>query len=196
MNRPWTEASLAVEGRAWVFGDNISTDLIMPSRGLRASIPGRSAVDWCFHANRPGWAAEVSPGDLVFAGRNFGCGSGRAAPDVLRDCGISGIVAASVARTFFRNAISIGLPVMICPAVVGQVREGQILRVDFHNGLVTDSDGREFVGEALPADSPPAQILAAGGFEPFLRTVLTMSAEERSVLLGLAVTTDSPEEQS
>jgi 3-isopropylmalate/(R)-2-methylmalate dehydratase small subunit len=164
----------AIEGRVWVFGDNVNTDVMMP--GALALVPGggqRRPELWCFHATRPGWAELVRPGDLIVGGRNFGCGSGRNVPALLRKLGIQAVVADSFARTFFRNAINMALPVLECEGCRDAAREGERIRVDVESGLLHNlSRGSCLRGTPLPPESPPAQILRAGGFEPFLSALL------------------------
>ena len=101
---------------------------------------------------RPGFAEKVKPGDLIVAGRNFGCGSSREqAPRVLKELGISCIVAKSFARIFFRNAVNVGLPVIECPEAAESADEGDIVEVDLSKGIVRNlSKGLEFRARPLP----------------------------------------------
>jgi len=160
------------QGRVWKFGDNISTDLIMPGSQVLANplLSDEEAAKFCMWANRPGWAQQVQRGDIIVAGRNFGCGSSRPAPRMLKALGISVVVADSIARLFFRNSIHLGFPVLICPGVSQAFEEGDIAEVDLETGQVRNlTRGTVLQGEALPKDSPPYQILKAGGLEPFLK---------------------------
>ena len=168
------DALAPIRARTWTFGDKISTDLMMPgSRVLAGDLQGRPAHHWCFEAIRPGWAEQVRQGDVIVAGRNFGCGSGRDPSPLLRTLGIAAVVADSFARSFFRNAINSALPVLICPGVRAVFHDGDLLFADLETGLVrNETRGMELRGEALPAESPPMQILRAGGFEPFIRAKL------------------------
>jgi 3-isopropylmalate/(R)-2-methylmalate dehydratase small subunit len=166
---------MTVAGRAWCFGAGVSTDLIMPGPQVLAGHgAGRPPEQWCFEAIRPGWAAAVRPGDIIVAGANFGCGSARNSAPLLKKLGISAVVADSVARTFFRNAVNTALPVLTCAGVSRLVSDGDRLRVDVTRGTVTnETTGRHALGEPLPPGSPPMQILAAGGFHGFLELVRT-----------------------
>jgi 3-isopropylmalate/(R)-2-methylmalate dehydratase small subunit len=131
---------------------------------------------------RPGWAArEVRPGDLIFAGTNFGCGSSRPAPRILaRDLGLSCVVAESFSRLFQRNAVNIGFPVLICPGIASFAQEGDFVEVHFDTGKVRNvARGTEIVGEPYPQDSPPGQLLRLGGLEPFLAKWLEEHPEAR-----------------
>ncbi|QMU67193.1 3-isopropylmalate dehydratase [Streptacidiphilus sp. P02-A3a] len=165
--------SLIRAGRAWCFGDHISTDLMMPgAQVLAGNDEGRPAHLWCFEAVRPGWAMLVEPGDLIVAGRNFGCGSGRNGAQLLRKLGIGAVVADSVSRAFFRNAVNAALPVMDCPGVSDLVSEGDRLVLDVVAGTVgNETTERTLRSEPMPLDSPPMQILLAGGFDPFVALV-------------------------
>lgn len=170
-----------IKGRVWKFGDNISTDLLMP--GFAAlSDPNMSpeeSAKYCMYSNRPDWSAQVRPGDIIIAGRNFGCGSSRPGSKVLRTLGISLVVAESMSRIFFRNSINLGLAVMTCPGVFNTIEEGEEIEVDLNTGRITSlTTGRTINGEALPAGSPPEQILQAGGLIPMLEKELSQQHEE------------------
>jgi 3-isopropylmalate/(R)-2-methylmalate dehydratase small subunit len=157
---------MILEGNVWKFGDSINTNLMMP--GSRMTV--EESAPRCMMANRPEWAAQVRKGDIIIAGRNWGCGSSRPAESVLKLLGISAVVADSMGRIFFKNAINRGLPVLICPGVSQIFAEGDRARVNVETGEVMNlSKGTQVRGEALPADSPPMQILLAGGLEAFMR---------------------------
>ena len=161
------------EGKIWKFGDNISTDLIMPGSEVLAN-PDLSDKDaarnYCMRANRPGWNTQVQKGDILVAGHNFGCGSSRPAARLLKALGISIVLADSMSRLFFRNAVNIGLPVLICDGVSKLFEEGNTARIDLASGEIDNlSAGTRIQGEALPAGSPPAEILKAGGLKSFMQ---------------------------
>ena len=167
---PRVEFTGRFEGRVWFFGDNISSDLMMPGAAVlaRPGISEQEAAKFCMEANRPGWAMQVQPGDILVAGKNFGCGSSRSAPRVLRSLGIAAVVAESLARLFFRNAVNAGLPILSCPDVRQMFTEGDIAQVDIEAGEVKNLiRGLTAQGEPMPADSPPMQILSAGGLNAF-----------------------------
>ncbi len=171
------------EGKVWKFGDSINTDLMMPGTEVLAR-PGLSDVEvarYCMSANRPGWASQVGKGDIIIAGRNWGCGSSRPAARLFKTLGISIIVADSMSRLFFRNAVNIGMPVLICEGVSEAFDEGDLAKVNLATGEVTNlTKGITLKGEALPADSPPAQILKAGGLDAFMQQELAQSKSGRS----------------
>jgi 3-isopropylmalate/(R)-2-methylmalate dehydratase small subunit len=175
--------SLTRSGRVWNFGDNISTDLIMPGSVLWGHVTTPAERKAAIMPNRPGWAAnQVRPGDVILAGSNFGCGSSRPAPRILvRDLALSCVVADSFSRLFQRNALNIGFPVLICPGISSFADEGQMVEVHFDSGQVRNlTTGKEIVGEPYPADSPPGQLLRLGGLRPFLERWLDQHPEVRT----------------
>ncbi|MBI4331036.1 MAG: 3-isopropylmalate dehydratase [Chloroflexi bacterium] len=163
------------QGKIWKFGDNISTDLLMP--GFSHGKPPRERASFCMHANRPEFAAKVAPGDVIVAGRNFGCGSSRPAASNLMTLGISCVVAESFARLFFRNSINMGFPLLYCPGVQGAFAEGDTLQVDFRTGEVRNAS----TGKILPAEPLPQiamDILDAGGVVALLKKEYSRSNDE------------------
>ena len=161
---------LLFQGKVWKFGDNISTDLMMPGLVYSRMASDQDIAKYCMSGNRPGWVEQVRPGDIIVARRNFGCGSSRPAPRMLKNLGISVVVAESMSRLFFRNAVNVGFPVLICPGVYEAFEEGELAQVNAETGEVNNLT-RETVlrGEALFPGTPPYQILKAGGLEPLLR---------------------------
>lgn len=160
------------KGRAWKFGDGISTDLLVPGSLVlaRAGISAEEAASYCMHANRPDWSGQVRPGDILVAGRNFGRGSSRNGSTPLLTLGISCVLAESIAGIHLRNAINSGLPTLACPGIVEFVDEGEELDVDVVTGSVQNcSRGTVIQADAWPENSPPYEILMAGGFDNFMR---------------------------
>jgi 3-isopropylmalate/(R)-2-methylmalate dehydratase small subunit len=155
-----------IQGRVWLFGDGIDTDLIIPARHL--VLPLDEMKHMAMEPIQPGFAGNVGAGDMIVAGTNFGCGSSREqAPAVLKALGISAIVAESFARIFFRNAINLGIPVIECPGISGQVRNGDTIEVDPQLGTVrVVGTDRKFTGTRLPDFL--LQIIADGGLIPHL----------------------------
>ena len=122
-------------GRAWKFGNDIDTDVIIPGRYLVINDPVELA-NHAFEGMRPEFAKDVKAGDIIVAGSNFGCGSSREhAPMALKGSGIAAIVAKSFARIFFRNAINIGLPLLIC-ADVDNINDGDLLELNLAEGFI------------------------------------------------------------
>ena len=122
-------------GRAWKFGDNVSTDEITPGRymGLRSNLP--ELAKHTLEDARKDFPAGVTKGDFVVAGKNFGMGSSREhAPLVIKMCGVTAVLAQSFARIFYRNAINIGLPAIICDT--NEIQEGNQLELHLSDGTV------------------------------------------------------------
>lgn len=143
---------MRIRGKAWRFGDSVSTDDIIAGRYKFKTINMKELAKHAMENIRPGFAEIVKPGDLIIAGRNFGCGSSREqAPRVLKELGISCIIAKSFARIFFRNAVNVGLPVIECPEAVESIKEGDLVEVDLSKGIVRNlSKGLEFRAKPLP----------------------------------------------
>lgn len=157
--------------RAWVYGDHISTDDIIAGRYLAKHDP----KEWGKHTMEnidPGFTKKVRPGDVVIAGKDFGCGSSREqAPIALKAAGISAVVAESFARIFYRNSINQGLPVLTCPGIRRRFKNGDRVQVDPKKGTVKNlSTGKVFKVEPLP--DFVMEILKAGGLVPYLRRKL------------------------
>ncbi len=129
-----------ITGKVWVFGDNVDTDQIIPAERLVASNLD-ILNEFIFEKVRPGFAQEVQKGDILVAGKNFGCGSSREhAPLSLIEAGFSCIIAESFARIFYRNSMNIGLLLVECPT---EIKEGSVVEVDTEAGKVNDS-GKEY----------------------------------------------------
>ena len=154
-------------GRAFKYGDNVDTDVIIPARYLTTTDPAELAP----HALEdldPLFAAAVRTGDVIVAGSNFGCGSSREhAPVALKGAGVAGVVAESFARIFFRNAINTGLSVLVCPEAVHAIDDGDDVELDSAAGAVTVIDGRSFAAEPMPGFV--AEIVASGGLVEWVR---------------------------
>jgi 3-isopropylmalate/(R)-2-methylmalate dehydratase small subunit len=161
------QPGLLVRGRAWRFGDDISTDALSP--GAYAVAPAAERARHTLEAVNPRFAVEVRPGDVVVAGRNFGCGSSReTAPEGLKALGVGCVVAVSFARLFLRNAVAIGLPALPCAGAAAAVGEGDAVEVDLETGTVRNTaTGVAAPGQPLPA--PMLEMLRAGGIRPLLR---------------------------
>jgi len=162
-----------IKGRVWKLGDNIDTDLVVPGQFLDAPID--EMIKHVFEAIRPELVKEVRAGDIIVAGRNFGCGSSREnAPAALKKLGLACIVADSFARIFFRNSIAIGLPLVVCKGVQGIFNEGEEARVDFGSAAVENpSRGKRLSGEALSEDIQA--IVENGGILEMLKSMKNKS---------------------
>lgn len=157
-----------IKGKAHVFGDNIDTDQIYPGRYLELTAK-TDIASHCMEGVRADFVNQISQGDILIAGRNFGCGSSREhAAITLIEAGISAVLAESFARIFYRNAINLGLPVMVCKNISQQVNENDILSVDIVKGEVVNLTKNEtYIGEGLPEFI--LDILMAGGIKPLFK---------------------------
>ncbi len=159
-----------LRGNAWVYGDNVDTDVIIPARYLTTSDPEKLAPH-CMEDIDTTFATSVKPGDIIVGGGNFGCGSSREhAPISIKASGVSCVIAGSFARIFFRNAINIGLPILECPEATepGAVRKGDVLEVDLSTGRIENkTNGRTFT--AQPAPEFLQRLFTVGGLVPYVR---------------------------
>ena len=146
--------------KVWKFGRDVDTDQIIASQYLL--LPNVEEMkQYTFESLDPGFADRVSPGDLVVASENFGCGSSREqAPSVLKALGVKAVIAGSFARIFYRNSINIGLPVIVCRDLYYHVENGDEADLDLSAGTVT-AGGRTFACTKLPEYMQ--QILNQGG---------------------------------
>ena len=128
-----------IKGKTWTFGENIDTDVIIPGRYLRTFNP-QDLADHVLEGERPDFTANVQKGDIIVADENFGCGSSREqAPVAIKTAGVSAIVAKSFARIFYRNAINIGVPVIVSDI---EAKDGDIISIDLSEGtLVNETTG-------------------------------------------------------
>lgn len=157
---------LVFEGRCWKFGHNVPTDAITPTwlvwRGFE------DMARHCLEALDPEFPKHVQPGDILVAGRNFGCSSGRAvAPKAIQATGVAAVVAEKFSRTFYRNSHEVGLPVLEAQGVHDLVEPGDLIRVDIRRAMITNAG----TGQAIRTNPPPdflLRMLEAGGLIPFL----------------------------
>lgn len=151
--------------RAWVFGDDIDTDVLAPGGYMKAEIA--EIAKHCLEAIDPSFASSVKAGDIVVAGRNFGAGSSREqAPAALKHLGIAALVAESFAGLFYRNALNLGLPALVCRDAK-RIRNGDELKIDYEKDEVLDLTTREtFAFEPIPAHL--MEMVRDGGLLPHL----------------------------
>jgi len=160
----------AASGRAWVFGDDVDTDQIIPSRFLVSSDPA-ALGDHAFGDLRPEFSGNVEPGDFVVGGENFGSGSSREhAPLALLGAGIDGVIARSFARIFFRNGINLGLPVLVCPDA-DRIADGDEISLRLDEGTVVNHTADERY-DADPLPPFLQRLVDSGGLEPYTRQKL------------------------
>jgi methanogen homoaconitase small subunit len=153
--------------RAWVFGDDLDTDQIVPGRYAPFMVGQDRFHQYAFCDARPGFVNEVRPGDVLVGGENFGCGSSREyAVAALKKLEVGGIVAKSFARIFFRNCINLGIPVVESADAVSLVRDGDPVTLDLANGLLRAPGGAAVLRPLAPFAQ---EILTAGGVVSYLR---------------------------
>lgn len=153
------------KGKAWKYGDNIDTDVIIPARYLTTSDPAILARH-CMEDADPLFVSKITAGDIIVAGENFGCGSSREhAPIAIKAAGISCVIARSFARIFYRNAINMGLPIFEAPDLWQVVTDGQELEIDGDRGLI-----RLGTVEMKTNPIPPfmQELIAAGGLMNYM----------------------------
>ena len=157
------------KGRVLKYGSDIDTDVIIPARYLNTSDP-KELASHCMedskqdiNAGKEPFAKRVQVGDILVAEKNFGCGSSREhAPLAIKTCGVSCVIAKTFARIFYRNSINIGLPIMECPAACDDIKDGDIVSVNFDTGVITnESTGHSF--QAAPFPPFMQNIIAKGG---------------------------------
>ena len=126
------------KGTVFKYPDNVDTDVIIPARYLNTA-DAKELAKHCMEDIDANYVNKVSPGDVMVAGWNFGCGSSREhAPLVIKTCGTGCVIAKSFARIFYRNAINIGLPILECEAAAEEIQPGDQVSVDFDTGVITD----------------------------------------------------------
>ena len=155
-------------GRAWVFGDNLDTDVLAPGLYMKFGID--EIAKHCLESVRPEFAATVRPGDVVVGGRNFGVGSSREqAPQALKHLGVAAVIARSYSGLFYRNALNLGLPVLVC-AEAGRIADGAQVAVDPEAGLIRVDGATRLGCEPIPAFL--MDMLRDGGLLPHLERKL------------------------
>jgi 3-isopropylmalate/(R)-2-methylmalate dehydratase small subunit len=158
---------MLISGNAWKYGDNVNTDVIFPGKYTYTVTDPQEIAAHALEDLDPSFVSEVQPGDVIVAGRNWGCGSSREqAATCLKLVGVGAIVAVSFARIFYRNAINNGLPAIVCPEAAGAIQAGQPVTVDLEVGKIRCPAG-VFTFEPFPPSVQ--QILADGGLIPRLR---------------------------
>ena len=159
---------MELKGRIWKFGENINTDEIIPARYLNTSVPSELAAH-CMEDADPEFPKKVRKGDIIVAGRNFGCGSSREhAPIALKAAGVSCVIAGSFARIFYRNSFNMGLPILECPDAFESVQEGDVLAIQLETGTITaEKDGR--VLQAQPVPEFMQSLLSVGGLMNYVK---------------------------
>ena len=154
-------------GKVWLLGDDIDTDIIIPTEYLALKTV-KDMAPYGFSPLRPELAGQIKPGDIIVAGKNFGCGSSREqAPEVIKALGVRAVIARSYARIFFRNAINNGLLLIENDTLCDDVREGDEITVNVGESI-------EYKGRIYPISSLPGNlldILEAGGLVKAMQTL-------------------------
>lgn len=156
-------AKWLIRGKVWKYGDDISTDLIIPGKYKFRITDLNELAKHAMEGADPAFSEKVNPGDIIVAGKNFGCGSSREhAPLVLKQVGVGAVVAKTFARIFLRNAINIGLPIVECEEAFDKTKTGDLLEIDLEKGnLKSITSGTQFTIKPTPKFL--LQILKDGG---------------------------------
>jgi 3-isopropylmalate/(R)-2-methylmalate dehydratase small subunit len=156
-----------MRGRAFKFGDDTDTDVIIPARYLNTT-DAKELAAHCMEGVRPGFAKEASPGDIIVAGKNFGCGSSREhAPIAIRGAGISCVIAKSFARIFFRNSFNMGLTLLQSAEASERIEEGDQLGIDPSSGIIRNETKKEEYRAGLIPEFM-RNLVKAGGLIPYV----------------------------
>lgn len=163
---------MVFKGRAWKYGRNIDTDVIIPGRYANIA-EAKELAEHCLEDLDPDFVTNMSPGDIIVAETNFGCGSSREiAPLSIKAAGVSCVIAKSFARIFYRNAINIGLPIFECPQAVDSIETGDEVEVDSATGDITNvTKHQTFQTERLPAFIQ--EIVAEGGLMKYVAAIVS-----------------------
>lgn len=153
---------MELRGTAWKFGNDIDTDVIIPARYLNTSDP-KELASHCMEDADPQFTKKVKAGDIMVAGKNFGCGSSREhAPIAIKEAGVSCVIAKTFARIFYRNAFNIGLPIFESPEAAENIDEGDEVAVDIEKGEIRNITKNQ-VYKATQVPAFMQQIISAGG---------------------------------
>ena len=158
-----------ISARVWKYGDDVNTDVIFPGKYTYSISDPKEMAEHALEDLDPSFVDKVQPGDIIVAGKNWGCGSSREqAVTCLKEAGVGAIVARSFARIYFRNCINQALPIVVCDAV-DSVETGQEITIDFASGEVTTPGA---VYKFPPLAPEVMEILEAGGLIPYARRQL------------------------
>jgi 3-isopropylmalate/(R)-2-methylmalate dehydratase small subunit len=168
---------MEARGKAFRYGDNVDTDVIIPARYLNTTDPAELARH-CMEDIDSSFIGSVKKGDVIVAAKNFGCGSSREhAPIAIKAAGVSCVIATTFARIFYRNAINIGLPIMECPAAVEAIKAGDEIEVNFATGSIRDlTTGKSFKAEGFPEFMQ--KIIDADGLIPYVQARLGLAGRK------------------
>jgi 3-isopropylmalate/(R)-2-methylmalate dehydratase small subunit len=162
-----------VEGHAHVFGDNLDTDQIYPGQYLEL-VEIDDIKQHAMQGADPDFIKTFKPGDIIIAGNNFGCGSSREqAVTTLKASGTGAIIAQSFARIFYRNAINLGLPLLVCPGIKTQVSTGDAIKIDFGHGSIHNQTSKKTL-VVEPLSGYVLEILEKGGIKRLVKEQLAL----------------------
>lgn len=166
---------MLIKGKVWNFGDDVDTDAIIPARYLNTSDPAELAKHIMEDADKD-FPAKVKSGDVLVAGKNFGCGSSREhAPIAIKAAGIQAVVARSFARIFYRNAFNIGLPIFESPEASAAIKPGHEVEIDADKGTIKDlTTGATYTAKPIPPFMQ--ELIAAGGLVEWTKRKLAKGA--------------------
>jgi 3-isopropylmalate/(R)-2-methylmalate dehydratase small subunit len=162
---------MKIKGNVWKFGEDINTDMIIPARYLNTSDPAELAKH-CMEDADPDFSKKIKPGDIIVAGKNFGCGSSREhAPIALKAAGIGCVIAPSFARIFYRNAFNMGLPIFESNEAAEALKEGDDVELDADTGEIRDmTTGDVFRAQPIPPFMQ--ELISDGGLIPHVLKVV------------------------
>ncbi|MEM5785925.1 MAG: 3-isopropylmalate dehydratase small subunit [Syntrophobacteraceae bacterium] len=159
---------MKLTGKVWKFGNDIDTDAIIPARYLTSSDPKELALH-CMEDADPRFSSKVKPGDIIAAGKNFGCGSSREhAPIAIKGAGVSCVIAHSFARIFYRNSFNMGLPILECPEAAEDIENGDEIEVNLEDGSIVNRT-KSHTYKAQPIPPFMQKLLQAGGLIEYVR---------------------------
>lgn len=159
---------MKAKGKVFRYKDNVDTDVIIPARYLNTTDP-KELASHCMEDIDKEFVKLVQPGDIMVAGRNFGCGSSREhAPIAIKASGVSCVIASTFARIFYRNAINIGLPILECEQAVAGIEAGDEVEVDFDSGMIRNvSKGTTYKAQPFPEFMK--KIMASDGLVNYIK---------------------------
>ncbi len=162
---------MTICGRVWKYGDNVNTDVIFPGKYTYTITDRQEMARHALEDLDPGFAGAVQPGDVIVAGRNWGCGSSREQAAIcLKEAGVGAIVAESFARIFFRNALNEGLPVITCPEAADALQPGDRVEIDLEAGVIRRG---EDLWPFPPLSESALGLIREGGLIPYLKRKLS-----------------------
>ncbi len=163
-----------IKGRTFRYNDNVNTDEIIPARYLN-STDSAELASHCMEDIDTEFVKKMTPGDIIVAGLNFGCGSSREhAPIAIKASGVSCVIAKTFARIFYRNSINIGLPILECPEAVDGISDGDMIEVDLESGRIENlTTGKQYKAKPFPPFMQ--QLISAGGLINYARKRITSS---------------------